>query len=263
MSPWACNPAPTSPSWSTPSAVTSPPTFRSRSGPASARTAASRSCWATAAPGSSWAHFRAASSSCAPVNSGTSRNSFRRPTMLALTTLALVAALQGGQQSQDFHWTGTLAAGKTLSIKNINGDISAVAASGNQIEVTGIKTARRGSPDNVQVKVEQTADGVVICTIYPNQQGSSCDSRHSNGRSNDRDDVSVDFTVHLPASVRLAAHSVNGDVSAKGLKGDADLGTVNGDANVETSGFAEASTVNLSLIHISEPTRLLSISYAV
>lgn len=167
--------------------------------------------------------------------------------MLALTTLALVAALQGGQQSQDFHWTGTLAAGKTLSIKNINGDISAVAASGNQIEVTGIKTARRGSPDNVQVKVEQTADGVVICTIYPNQQGSSCDSRHSNGRSSDRDDVSVDFTVHLPASVRLAAHSVNGDVSAKGLKGDADLGTVNGDANVETSGFAEASTVNGSV----------------
>jgi DUF4097 and DUF4098 domain-containing protein YvlB len=167
--------------------------------------------------------------------------------MLVLTTLALVAALQGGQQSQDFHWTGTLAAGKTLSIRNINGDISAVAASGNQIEVTGVKTARRGSPDNVQVKVEQTSEGVVICTIYPNQEGSSCDNRRSNGRSNDRDDVSVDFTVHLPASVRLAAHSVNGDVSAKGLKGDADLGTVNGDASVETSGFAEASSVNGSV----------------
>jgi uncharacterized protein (UPF0333 family) len=58
--------------------------------------------------------------------------------MLALTTLAMIAALQGSAQGQDFHWSGTLAAGKTISIRNVNGNVQAVAASGNQIEVTGV-----------------------------------------------------------------------------------------------------------------------------
>lgn len=167
--------------------------------------------------------------------------------MVSLTTLALVAALQGGQQAQDFHWTGTLPAGKTLSIRNINGDVSAVAASGNQIEVTGVKHARRSDPASVQIKVEPTAEGVVICTIYPNQQGSGCESRRSSRNSDGNNDVSVDFTVRVPASVLLAAHSVNGDVRAEGLKADAEIGTVNGDASVRTEGFAEASSVNGSV----------------
>ncbi|HET7111936.1 MAG TPA: DUF4097 family beta strand repeat-containing protein [Gemmatimonadales bacterium] len=167
--------------------------------------------------------------------------------MLALTTLAMIAALQGSQQTQDFHWSGTLAAGKTISIRNVNGDVRAVAASGNQVEVTGIKHARRSDPASVQIKVEQTDEGAIICVLYPNQQGNSCEDRRSNGRNNDNNDVSVDFTVHVPSSVLLSAHTVNGDVSAEGLGADAEIGTVNGDASVETNGFAEASSVNGSV----------------
>jgi DUF4097 and DUF4098 domain-containing protein YvlB len=167
--------------------------------------------------------------------------------MLAFATLAMIAALQGGQQAQDFRWTGTLAAGKTLTIRNINGDVRAVAASGNQIEVTGVKHARRSDPASVEIKVEQTGEGAVICVLYPNQRGSSCEDRQSRSHSDDHNDVSVDFTVHVPASIRLSANSVNGDVSATGLGGDAELTTVNGDAQVETSGFARASSVNGSV----------------
>ena len=166
--------------------------------------------------------------------------------MLALTTLAMIAALQGSTQSQDFHWTGSLAAGKTLSIRNVNGAVKAVAASGNQIEVTGVKHARRSDPASVEIKMEQTSEGAIICVLYPNQRGSSCTDRHSNG-STDNNDVSVDFTVRVPSSVRLSARTVNGDVSAQGLGADAEIGTVNGDASVETDGFAEASSVNGSV----------------
>ncbi|HET7601992.1 MAG TPA: DUF4097 family beta strand repeat-containing protein [Gemmatimonadales bacterium] len=167
--------------------------------------------------------------------------------MLALTTLAMIAALQGSAQGQDFRWTGTLAAGKTLSIRNVNGNVQAVAASGNQIEVTGVKHARRSDPASVEIKVEQTSEGAVICVLYPNQRGNSCEDRHSSGHSNDNNDVSVDFTVKVPSSVLLSAHTVNGDVSARGLGADAEIATVNGDANVETNGFAEASSVNGSV----------------
>ena len=118
--------------------------------------------------------------------------------MLALTTLAMIAVLQGSTQSQDFHWTGSLAAGKTLSIRNVNGAVKAVAASGNQIEVTGVKHARRSDPASVEIKVEQTSEGAIICVLYPNQRGSSCTDRHSNG-STDNNDVSVDFTVRVPS----------------------------------------------------------------
>jgi DUF4097 and DUF4098 domain-containing protein YvlB len=167
--------------------------------------------------------------------------------MLALTTLAMIAALQGGQQAQDHHWTGTLAAGKTLPSRNVNGDVHAVAAGGNQIEVTGVKRARRSDPASVEIKVEQTSEGAIICVLYPNQRGSSCTDRRSNGRSGDNNDVSVDFTVRVPSSILLSAHTVNGDVSAKGLGADAEIATVNGDASVETEGFAEASSVNGSV----------------
>ncbi|HET9150401.1 MAG TPA: DUF4097 family beta strand repeat-containing protein [Gemmatimonadales bacterium] len=168
--------------------------------------------------------------------------------MIALSTLALVAALQGGQQSQDFRWTGTLAAGKTLSIRNINGSIDATPASGNQIEVTARKTAKRSDPASVEIKVEQTDDGVTICTIYPNQRGDGCDRHQRNSDDDDnRNDVSVAFTVRVPAAVLLSAHSVNGDVKASGLRSDVEIGTVNGDVSVATDGFAEASTVNGSV----------------
>jgi DUF4097 and DUF4098 domain-containing protein YvlB len=167
--------------------------------------------------------------------------------MPVLTTLAMLAALQGGQQAQDFHWTGTLAAGKTLSISNVNGDIHAVAASGNQIEVTGVKHARRSDPASVEVKVEQTAEGVIICVLYPGQQGGSCEDRHSKSHSDNNNDVNVDFTVRVPASIMLSARTVNGDVTAEGLGGNAELATVNGDARVQTSGFAKASSVNGSV----------------
>ncbi|HEX2646706.1 MAG TPA: hypothetical protein VHO95_05735, partial [Candidatus Dormibacteraeota bacterium] len=38
---------------------------------------------------------------------------------------------------QEFHWKGTIAAGKTIEIKGVNGDIDAVAGSG-EVEVTAV-----------------------------------------------------------------------------------------------------------------------------
>jgi len=56
--------------------------------------------------------------------------------------------------------------------------------------------------------------------------------------------VQVDFTVHVPAGVRFAGHTVNGDVNADGIGADVKAATVNGSVDIRTSGFAEASTVN-------------------
>ena len=55
---------------------------------------------------------------------------------------ALLVAVTGTAQAQspDFTWHGTLAAGKTIEIRGVLGAIEAVAASGNTIEVTAVKS---------------------------------------------------------------------------------------------------------------------------
>ncbi len=164
---------------------------------------------------------------------------------MLLTTLALAAALQG-TQDRDFRWSGRIAEGKTLEIMGVNGSVRADAAGGSTAEVTASKSGR-GDHDAVQIKVEETSDGVTICAIYPNQVGDSCHSRESrkNRRNHNEDNnVEVDFVVRVPAGVRFVGRTVNGSVEATGLTADAEVSTVNGDASVSTRGWAEATTVN-------------------
>ena len=66
-------------------------------------------------------------------------------------------------------------------------------------------------------------------------------------RDHEVGDVVVDFEVQVPAGVTFNGRTVNGEMSAEGLKGDAHVGTVNGSVKVTTTGLAEASTVNGSV----------------
>src|SRR2546430_4742951 len=79
----------------------------------------------------------------------------------AALPFARPAAAQG-----EFHWKGPVAAGKTIEIKGVNGDIDAVAGSG-EVEVTAVKHAHRSDPDEVKIQVVQHEDGVTICAVYP------------------------------------------------------------------------------------------------
>jgi len=174
----------------------------------------------------------------------TTRSSF------ALAALAL-AALVAPAAGQDFRWTGRLAAGKRLEIKGVNGDIHAVAATGDQIEVTAVKQARRSDPTEVEIKVVPSDAGVTICAVYPTgrhaRRENTCETGEHWSSSTEDNDVSVDFTVHLPAGLELYANTVNGDVEAEGLGGTVKAYTVNGSIRLSTKGFAEATTVNGSI----------------
>lgn len=172
--------------------------------------------------------------------------------VLGLFGLVGLAALAAGPAAgQDFKWTGRVAAGGTLEIKGVNGDVRAEPASGDQIEVTAVKRARRDDPDEVKIEVIEHAGGVTICAVYPTPRR----ARHENvcapgdeGHMNtENNDVTVTFTVKVPAGVRFEGRTVNGDMDANGLRGDVVLSTVNGGIQLSTSGYAEASTVNGSI----------------
>jgi hypothetical protein len=166
-----------------------------------------------------------------------------------LAAAALLAVVQPAS-AQDFEWTGTVDRGDALEVHGVNGEIEAVATSGNRVRVTAVKTeGRRGNSEEVTIDVVEHAGGVTICTMYPDKRGkreNRCAAGDSN-ISNHDNDTRVDYRIEVPDGVNLHVGTVNGDVSVDRVAGDVHASTVNGDVEVESGGNAEASTVNGSI----------------
>ncbi|HEX8291467.1 MAG TPA: DUF4097 family beta strand repeat-containing protein [Pyrinomonadaceae bacterium] len=152
------------------------------------------------------------------------------------------------RQGAEFRWREPLAAGRTIEIRGINGNVSAEPSAGGEVEVVAVKSARRSDPDEVRIEVVRHAGGVLICAVYPNAGGEPNTCEPNNSRSHVRDnDTSVNFTVRVPAGVNFNGRTVNGEVRALDLGADVDAKTVNGAINVSAAGFARAATVNGSI----------------
>ncbi|MDQ2670160.1 MAG: DUF4097 family beta strand repeat-containing protein [Gemmatimonadota bacterium] len=166
---------------------------------------------------------------------------------MIVSAVVLLAAPAVAAAQDDFNWRGRVAAGRTVEVKGVNGDIRAEAASGDQVEVTATKTARRSDPETVTIEVVEHAGGVTICAVYPTPSNSRRQNECAPGGGQmnvNNNDVQVDFVVRLPANVRLDAGTVNGSVEAEGLRGDVEARSVNGSVSVVTTGAATAESVN-------------------
>src|SRR5258708_34030618 len=91
-----------------------------------------------------------------------------RHTFAFLAAAALFAAPAAAQS--DFQWHGLVLSGQSIEIKGINGEIRAVAGSGDA-QVTPSQTARRSSPADVRIDVVPPADGVTSCAVCPPAPG--------------------------------------------------------------------------------------------
>lgn len=157
----------------------------------------------------------------------------------------LATAQNTPSNANPFHWNGTLAAGKVLVIKDVNGDINAEAAEGNQVEVTAEKSGT--GADEVRVDVVQNGDGIAVCAMFPGESECTTDSELHVNNHNNRDHARVNFKVRLPRNVRFNARNVNGSVEAKNLGEVADVTSVNGSVDVSTDQWAHLSSVNGSV----------------
>ena len=181
--------------------------------------------------------------------------------MRTLLALALTTLLAGSAaaQSADFRWTGRLAAGQFLEVRGVNGDVRAVPASGDAVEVTARRYGDRDDPESVRIEVVEHDEGVTLCAVYPTPRDARRENECRPGgghNSVERNDVRVDFTVRVPARVRFHGHTVNGAMEVEGLQGDVRASTVNGDVDIRTAGLAEANTVNGSIIAVLGTSRL-------
>jgi hypothetical protein len=152
--------------------------------------------------------------------------------MPILVTLgAVVVAAPAQVMAQDFEWSGRLSAGQAIEVKGINGDIEAMAASGDQVEVTAVKReGRRGYADEVTFEVLEHDDGVTICVMYPSEPGereNECRQGGHGHMSVHDNDTEVRLTVRVPAGVDFVGRTVNGNIDTGPLGGDVRAYTVN------------------------------------
>ncbi|MGE5323568.1 MAG: DUF4097 family beta strand repeat-containing protein [Actinomycetota bacterium] len=156
---------------------------------------------------------------------------------LVLALLSAAAAF-AQQDTKNFHWNGKLATDQTVTVKTINGNVQADPASGNEVQVTAQATGTYAQQVNFQV--HQDENGVTICETYPGHDscGGNSVSHHNN------DHTRISYQVRVPAANRFAAHSVNGNVTARSLDRQVKASTVNGTVKVSTKSWAEAESVN-------------------
>ena len=182
---------------------------------------------------------------------------------IAATQTAVTA--NSADARKEFRWQGHIAAGQSVEIQGVRGNIRAEAATGDKVEIVATKHGG-GDPETVEVKVIEHDGGVMICAIYPAQEGNSgyqclpnrgdaimnasasvdhdkATIEFSNGSGGDIQmvDVRVDFVVRIPSGVGFGAVVIDGEISAKGLTGDMIAHSMLGDVKVELSADTNTS----------------------
>jgi len=152
-------------------------------------------------------------------------------------------------QEPAWSWKGAVASGKRIEVKGVNGDIRATAGTGSEVVVTAVKRGKKSDPSTVQIEVVNSGAGVTICAVYPSdgKRANRCAPGDGGTMNTNNNDVTVDFTVQVPAGVTFGGQTVNGSVGVDRLGSDAEVSTVNGDVRVVAAGVVRATTVNGSV----------------
>lgn len=173
--------------------------------------------------------------------------------LMCLAAVALMLPAHGESVDQ-FAWNGSLSNGQKLEVMDINGGIDVSPSTGNTVAIRVEKKSRNDSLDDVQIKVEQKANGIVVCTLYRSADGSfpsGCQDASKRKRRTKRNiNVTTNYTIQMPAYADLKATTVNGGIKVLGLTSEVDANTVNGSVDVTTTGRANARTVNGS-VHVN------------
>lgn len=167
----------------------------------------------------------------------------------ATAAVLLVPAPAAAQQQREqaLEWTGTLEAGNWVRVRNMNGQITVRPSDGNTVRVTAEKSWRRGDPDVVRAEVRREGNDIIVCGWWEHTERCDAEGYSTRSRSgwNNRNDVSLHFTVHVPRGVNVYSSSTNGGVSITGTSGEVQARSTNGNVEVaETRGTVVASTTN-------------------
>lgn len=168
------------------------------------------------------------------------------PVFLGLLLLA-VAAQASETLKEKFDRTVPLQPGSQVRLSNVNGGVTFEAWDRNEVRIEAEKKVKAGKADvarkymsQLKIEVTQGADGLRVETRHPRRESGFFDWMFGNEVN-----ASVTYRVHVPRRVALHAVSVNGAVSATGLRGRTHLETTNGGLSVDgVQGAMTLETVN-------------------
>ncbi|MFN0178328.1 MAG: DUF4097 family beta strand repeat-containing protein [Gemmatimonadales bacterium] len=176
--------------------------------------------------------------------------------VLASLLAATVASVNSGSAQQivgregtSYSLTERIDDGAWIRIASPNGTIRVTQGPGTQVEVRAEKVIRRGDAEDVGFVVRRGSGGLTVCAVYDDED--ECDEDgdyHGRNRSSDwwrEHQIRIDFTVRIPAGVRVKAGSGNGEVSISGAGPEVIAASGNGRVTVEGAhGPVDASSGN-------------------
>lgn len=162
------------------------------------------------------------------------------------------AQQEAGRDVSVWTWDGRVDNGNWFKLSNVNGSVTIDPSRDNSVHVRAEKIAHRGGNiRDVRFVVLQSGGDVRICTLSYDEDRCDDDGVHSRGnRDGGRDrEVEVKYTVSVPRGVRLAAGTVNGSMTVRGVGSEVRANTVNGSLEVsDATGQVTAHTVNGNVI---------------
>ncbi|MEX2177310.1 MAG: DUF4097 family beta strand repeat-containing protein [Gemmatimonadaceae bacterium] len=177
-----------------------------------------------------------------------------RQTALALVLAAAAAAPAGAQATAaqpDVRWEKALAAGSTVRVHNLNGDVIVTASATDRVSIVGVRQGRERAREDVTIEVIETATGITVCAMFQDADMDCSENglrvRNRRGwRDGDWDDARIDIRVTLPKSMVVSANSVSGNVSVVGAEGDVRAGSVSGDVRMEALRVSSVRATSVS-----------------
>lgn len=179
---------------------------------------------------------------------------------LVVTSALLLSTNLFASVTETETFTFELDNGGRFSLSNVNGSVTVIGTSGNQVEIVATKKADNQSDlDNIEIEISSSNDEVVVETEI---------GKSSNWFSFGNNSGEVRYEVTVPAdslldsidtvngdvyisgvSAKVVAESVNGDLEIQDLADDANLSTVNGNIDaafkkLEGRQDVKAETVN-------------------
>lgn len=177
----------------------------------------------------------------------------RRLIFQAAITLLAAGPLTGqavvGRNDRTFTLSESISEGGWVRLATFNGRIDITQGSSGRVELRAVKNIRRGDIEDIGFVVRRENGGITICAVRDDQD--ECDgdgSYHGGNRSRNwsRDHQGgVDFTLQVPAGVRVKAASGNGDLNISGTGTEVVAASGNGRVTIQDArGPVDASTGN-------------------
>jgi hypothetical protein len=145
----------------------------------------------------------------------------------------------------EYRFSRDLRAGQTLAISNIDGNVTITRGNGRTATVVVTKKVRRGNGDLVKAILEETGDGIKVCTVYlrtADEDRTRCRGTTSGDHRNL--DVEMTYEVRMPDGVRLDAATVDGDLRVEGADTPGTISTVDGNVTYRGAMPARLSSVD-------------------